>query len=225
MLFHQKISFEPPPWRWDNEPQFDGCRTTTPARLNQNNKTQTIWILDLKRSLKCVFSHVPHLYLRPPPAFKVTVRVREHTQSRHWLTSGSQITTQGIVNIKLTVLPLHNIPGLPPVCYFHPFKGMTHTICVSHPNPHARAKSKAHTHARLHMQESKNSLRSSIKNRPEKIKARLVRLSLNALTVCLPAFGYLWRTQAEKGERRWRRRDGEQRVALQFCCLSSWLRG
>lgn len=92
---------------------------------------------------------------------------------------------------------------------------MTQTICVSH--PHAASKwtltplpsthtANTYTAGRkcLHMQETKNSLGSSIKNRPEKIKAGFVGLSVNALTVCLSAFGYLWRMQAgrqaERGE-------------------------
>lgn len=80
----------------------------------------------------------------------------------------------------------------------------THTQRTHEQTPPHTEYARTVGHKCLHMQESKNSLRSGIKNRPEKIKAGLVRLSLNALTVCLSAFGYLWRTQAgrqaERGE-------------------------
>lgn len=79
----------------------------------------------------------------------------------------------------------------------------------------------------LHMQESKNSLGSGIKNRPEKIKAGLIGLSVNALTVCLSAFGYLWQMQAgrqaERGEALEMKRRASCTAVLLPLQLAPWL--
>lgn len=190
-----------------------------PVKENKTNeKKMFIWKKKaLEKSLKHVFSHVTHLYLFP--LFKVTVSVWEQAELIGW-TNGEPEPDYHTRNhhhqTPLTLVPsvYHSWPSTCALFWQSLKKWQkqyalhTHTQCT---HEHWRPQTaNAHTvwHKRLHMQEPKNSLRSGIKNRPGKIKAGLVRLSLNALTVCLSEFGYLWRTQeggqagrqAERGE-------------------------
>lgn len=144
-----------------------------------------------KKTLWRVFSPMCLIYIYSQRSKRLLVW--ENRQSCHRLTNGehqSQITIQRSVDIKprwrlsFFFPPLHAaFLNFHLYAIFTDFKEMTQTICVSHPHaahawtltPHSThtraAKAKKmqltqwHRHKCLHMQESKNSLRSGIKNR------------------------------------------------------------
>lgn len=166
--------------------------------------------------MKSVSSRVSHLYL--PPLFQRAVSV--------W--AGGQCGAR---------FP-HKEPQIPStstcVLFWQEFKEMTNNVFHTHWDTHTHAPTKSvlaqwHQHKCLHMQESKNSLRSSYKNRPGENKSGTrwtESKCCDSLSFCIWLFVAVRqadRRAERRGERRRRWKDGERRVALQFCCLSSCL--
>lgn len=97
---------------------------------------------------------------------------------------------------------------------------MTQAIGISHPHATLAHKHAGGTQMLTHAQ-AKNSLRSDFKIDQGKIKAGVVRLSLNALTVCLSAFGYLWPTQAGRQAETGRGAGDETTASSELHCSSA----